>query len=108
MAYCTLYSLCLTALQILNCECSHELCRTFLSTGCPVFDAFLRGKKHFCCTHLCHCPLLLLHSEAQMSPKYVQCCVYLVVNLSSAGSHLPFPLAVFVPNLNCIASPVKK
>lgn len=32
-----------TALQILRCECSHELCRTFLSTGCPVFDTFLRG-----------------------------------------------------------------
>ena len=37
----------LTALQILNCDCSHELCRTFLSTGCPVFDGLLRGNKDF-------------------------------------------------------------
>ena len=41
--------LCLTALQILKCDCSRELCRVFLSTGCPVFDAFFRGtgNSHF-------------------------------------------------------------
>jgi len=37
----------LTALQLFKHEFPNELFRMFLSTGCPVFDAFFRGNSHF-------------------------------------------------------------